>query len=384
MPNSTSLLLDVTRLIWRRWSGRAATGIDRVCLAYLEHFAAHSQAVVQHRLYRRVLNRKASAALFGLLANWDRPFRAGFIAWALRYGWRFDRSGRERRYLNIGHTGLDDPGLQTWVEKAAVRPIYFVHDLIPITHPEFCRDGESRRHRGRMLTVLRTGSGVIGNSQATIDELEEFARSEGVPCPPAVAAWLGMSPLPHTSGSGVSNQATFVTVGTIEGRKNHLFLLQLWAKLGERLESKTPQLLVIGQRGWKSDEAIDLLESGEGLKDHVVEIGGCDDQTLANHLVKARALLFPSLAEGFGIPLVEALELGTPVIASDLPVFREIGQGVPELLDPLDATAWERAILTYADAHAPARRAQLDRMKQFRVPTWQDHFKRVDSWLAAL
>lgn len=378
------LLLDVTRLIWRRWSGRAATGVDRVCLAYLEHFAPKSRAVIQHRRYRHILNGKASAALFDLLGDWERPFRVNFIVWALRYGLRFDRCGRDRLYLNVGHTGLNDPGLQSWGDETGVRPVYFVHDLIPITHPQFCRDGEDQRHRARMLTVLKTGAGVIGNSQATINELEELARLEGVPCPPAVAAWLGMSPLPSVTVTARPDRPTFVTIGTIEGRKNHLFLLKLWEKLVAQLGSNAPRLFVIGQRGWKSDEAIGLLERSAVLTDSVVEIGGCDDRTLATHLSSARALLFPSLAEGFGIPLVEALQLGTPAIVSDLPVFREIGQGVPELLDPLDEAAWERAILSYAEDDSSGRCAQLNRLKHFRSPTWKDHFERVDSWLAAL
>jgi glycosyltransferase involved in cell wall biosynthesis len=94
--------------------------------------------------------------------------------------------------------------------------------------------------------------------------------------------------------------------------------------------------------------------------------------------------LFPSLAEGFGMPLMEALQLGTPAIASDLPVFREIGQGVPELLDPLDAPAWERSIEDYADEEGVRRKAQLDRLKHFRAPTWEDHFAKVEPWLTAL
>lgn len=374
----------MTRLVWRRWAGRHPTGIDRVCLAYLERFARESQAVVQHRWYRRILDREISAALFELLAKPPGSFRAELIKGALRRGARSGCAGNGRLYLNIGHTGLDDPGFATWIANAAVRPIYFVHDLIPITHPEYCRAGEEPRHVRRMRTVLGTGAGVIGNSQATIDEVQQFAHAEGLSCPPAVAAWLGTTPLPQPTARDTSNHATFVIVGTIEARKNHLLLLQVWTRLARRLGPDAPRLLVIGHRGWESEQAVDLLERSPALKDSVVEIGGCDDRTLASHLAGARALLFPSLAEGFGMPLIEALQLGTPVIASDLPAFREIGQGIPELLDPLDGPTWERAILAYAEEGSAARKAQLDRLKRFRAPTWDDHFAKVESWLAEL
>lgn len=382
--NDAPLLFDATRLVWRRWAGRQPTGIDRVCLAYLEHFGPDAQAVIQHRRYRRILDRKTSTALFGLLAHPPARFRAELVRGALRFGTWSDCPGKGRLYLNIGHTGLDDRGLRGWIATAGVRPVYFVHDLIPIAHPEYCRAGEEQRHRSRMRTVLETATGVIGNSEATLDELGAFGRAQSLPSPPAVAAWLGTTPLPRTDTGDTSDRPTFVTLGTIEGRKNHLLLLQVWTRLVRRFGPKSPLLLVIGQRGWESEQAVDLLDRSAVLKDSVVEIARCDDETLAAHLAGARALLFPSLAEGFGMPLMEALQVGSPVVASDLPVFREIGQGIPELLDPLDAPAWERSIQDYADEEGVRRKAQLDRLKHFRAPTWEDHFAKVGPLLAAL
>lgn len=364
--------------------GRHPTGIDRVCLAYLERYAGEAQAVVQHRRLRRILDPAASSALFALLAKPRTDFRAAFVRSALRFGFRQGCGGGNRLYLNIGHTGLDDPGFARWIGETGVRSIYFVHDVIPITHPEFCRAGEREKHERRMRTVLATGFGVIGNSQATLDELARFAEAEGRPVPNSVAAWLGTTPLPASPAQPAPEKQTFVTLGTIEARKNHLFLLQLWARLIARRGADAPRLLVIGQRGWEAEEAIRLLDDSAVLSGHVEEIGGCDDATLARHLAGARALLFPSLAEGYGLPLIESLQAGTPAIASDLPIFREIGQGVPDLIDPLDTAAWEAAVLDYAGPNSSPRDAQLRRLQSFRAPSWADHFAKVDSWLAGI
>lgn len=95
-------------------------------------------------------------------------------------------------------------------------------------------------------------------------------------------------------------------------------------------------------------------------------------------------MLFPSLAEGYGIPLVGALASGVPVIANDLPVFREIGQGVPDLLPGCDPAAWRDAILVYADPASARRAAQLRRMVAFRSSEWSDHFARLDDFLRAI
>ena len=101
-------------------------------------------------------------------------------------------------------------------------------------------------------------------------------------------------------------------------------------------------------------------------------------------LANARALLFPSFAEGYGIPLAEALAAGLPVIANDLPVFREIGQGVPELLPASDREAWRKAILNYANPDSVRRAEQLQRMAEFTPYEWRNHFEKLDDFLHKL
>lgn len=377
-------LLDVSRLIWRRWKGRLPTGIDRVCLAYLRHFGQKAQAVVQRDGVYRLLCSKASQELFDILNDPDRSFRARLIFGALAHVIHANASGQGRFYLNVGHTGLNSPGFRRWIHAADVRPIYLVHDLIPITHPHFCRAGEAEKHRERMRTVLATASGVIGNSQTTLDELRAFARSENLPEPPLLVAPLGVDPLPSTTKVSQPERPTFVTIGTIEARKNHLLLLEIWSRLVDRFGFDAPRLLVIGQRGWEADEVFRVLDSSEKLRGHVVELGTCSDEALAGHLASACALLFPSQAEGYGLPLAETLGTGVPVIASDLPAFRELAGNIPTYLDPEDSNAWEAAIIDYASPDSAARNAQLERLKSYRLPDWGSHFAKVERWLHTL
>lgn len=395
MADDAPLLFDVSRLIWRRWAAVRATGIDRICLAWLHHYRHQAQATIVHARGRHILSRSASAELFDLLAGEpaagvDDRTRKQLLRLAARHvttlvGGR----GKGRLWLNVGHTGLDRPGLAGWAKRAGVRPVFMVHDLIPLTHPQFCRAGEAARHAIRMRTALQAGHGIVANSQHTLDTLAAFAADEGLAMAAASVIWPGTEQLGLHRKSDRSEpvvrsgRARFVVLGTIEGRKNHLLLLRIWQQLIARLGAATPQLVIIGRRGWACDDVLAMLDTGQ-FGDHVVEMGAVGDGEIGALLSDTKALLFPSLAEGYGLPLVEALEAGVPVVATDLPVFREIGQGVPLLLPADDIEAWIEAIVEFASPDSATRAAQLTRIARYRAPDWQTHFQRADEFLARL
>jgi glycosyltransferase involved in cell wall biosynthesis len=230
--------------------------------------------------------------------------------------------------------------------------------------------------------MLVSAAGIICNSAVTQAALIEFAEKSDAALPPNVVAWISGPP----AASGIQKhleQAYFVTVGTIEARKNHLLLLEVWKSLVTKLGSQAPLLIIIGQRGWEADAAISILNEPAELERHVYELGRCDDKDLANWLIGARALLMPSFAEGFGLPVVEALQLGVPVIASDLPVYHEIVGKLPSYLDPTDAESWERMIMAFmADAGERAR--QIRNMHTFQPPNWASHFEIIEDWVQQL
>jgi glycosyltransferase involved in cell wall biosynthesis len=381
-----SLLIDVSRLMGRTNRGRLPTGVDRVCLAYVQHFGAQAQAVLQWRGWRRILAWPESQELFALLLRPGPNFgqEAGrIIARACLPPWP-SQDGQGRVYFNHGHPDLDDPGNSEWLRRANVRSVFMVHDLIPLTHPEYCRPGEQERHAAKVASLLRMASALLTNSEATLAELRHFAQGRALPVPPMLAAPLAPAALAAADAPSPLAQPYFVVLGTIEPRKNHWLLLHLWRELVAEHGDRVPHLVVIGQRGWECENVVDLLERCESLKGVVHEVAGAADAEVARYLRHARALLFPSFAEGYGMPLVEALMLGTPVIASPLEVFREIAGDIPDYLDPLDGPGWGRLVLDYAAASSARRAAQQARMRFFRTPTWDRHFQQVEGLLARL
>jgi glycosyltransferase involved in cell wall biosynthesis len=399
------VLIDVTRLLSRLMEGRLPTGVDRVSLAYVQHFADRATALVRYAGRWVELGKDDSLRLFDGLVAPNEHMRS-LIRWCVgrSYALRWRNKAGARVLLNTGHSGLnlDSYALRvrqinhvhkqrqkrqfhaTPMGRRGLQPVFFLHDIIPITHPEYCRPGEAEKHHRRLETMVSIGRGLIVNSAATRSELQSYAEKVGWRLPPCVVAPLAPTPLPPPAALRPLAEPYFVILGTIESRKNHLLLLNLWRQLAEEMGKAAPRLVVIGQRGWESEQVADMLERCAVLHPYVIEESRCTDEQLATWLHHAQALLFPSFAEGFGMPLVEGLSMGLPVIASDLPVFREIGGDIPEYLDPLDGPGWKRAVVDYMQNDSARHRNQRERMKGYAAPTWENHFGLVETFMNAL
>lgn len=380
------ILIDVSRLIGRFMKGRLPTGVDRVSLEYIRHYRGKARAMVREKRLSFVFNKQVSDQVFDLLLQPGIGFRRDawrLIAKGVVTGW-FQKNKTATFLFNTGHSGLERKDYPEILQRLRAKPIFLIHDLIPITHPEYCRPGELDKHVTRMKNALQLGHGIIANSQATLDELSRYARMEGICMPPAVASLLAPGIPDAQPGPRPMEKPYFVMLSTIEPRKNHWLMLQIWRRLVETQGDSAPHLVVIGQRGWECENVVDLLERCRPLRGFVTELSNCSDAELITYLQHAQALLFPSFAEGYGMPLAEAMVLGVPVIASDLGVFREIAGEIPEYIDPLAGKLWIDCITDYASFDSPRRAAQLQRMWEFDCPTWEAHFAKVDAWLEQL
>jgi glycosyltransferase involved in cell wall biosynthesis len=288
-------------------------------------------------------------------------------------------SGRPRIYLQASPNNLHKPDLvRRILKRENARFICLVHDLIPIQYPEYARPDGADQHRRRMNTLGAHAAAMITNSGATRDVLAAYLATRGT-VPPITVAHLGTAMAQPGRAASPVDIPYFVCVGTIEPRKNHLLLLNLWRRMAEeRREGEViPKLVLIGRRGWENENVLDMLDRCSELRDHVIEASRMPDGDVEDLIGGARALLMPSFAEGYGMPVAEALQMGVPVICSDLPALREVGGAVPEYLDPLDGTAWLAAIRDYTAATSGRRNVQRLRMRKWSAPTWQTHLEIV-------
>ena len=251
------------------------------------------------------------------------------------------------RYLNVSHQHLEKmDALSALKDRWKAHVSLYWHDAIPISFPEYAAPNEPARHRQRLVTALTIADQLEVNSRATAEELKTLAEREGLLVPPLSIRPLQTElPAQDDVPDVTVSKPYFVTIGTIEPRKNHLLLLQVWRELATEYGSSCPGLVIIGRRGWMNEGTFAMLDRCDAIAPFVVEAPGLSDHAAATLLKGARALLFPSFAEGFGLPLLEAERMGRPVIASDLNVFREVATKPFQALSPLDGGAWKQAII---------------------------------------
>ena len=414
------VVYDMSHLI-ARLRAETGTGIDRIDLAYATHFfsATLQGEAVRYgrgpprriagawarqftRAAQRVWTTVERAQAEALWAWLDAPpggkpkprpaapSRNSAPAWGRRVlSWAGYLVGDVRRavppravYINVGYHRFEHPHFFSWLAgRPDVDGVFMIHDLLPLDYPEYFQPGEAAKFRARIATALRYAGAFLVSTEAVRRRLQREIDARGL-APRPIWAQPFPSPLADYSAAGrKSAHPYFVVIGTIEPRKNHLLLLNLWREMAR--QAVPPRLVLVGARGWENEQVLDMLDRSEALAPHVAEVSNLGSRELAELIAGARAVLAPSFEEGYGLPIVEALALGVPVVASDTEAAREVSQGRAQLLSPIDGEGWRREIERLAaddDYHA----ALKARAAGFVAPNWRDYFASLDQFLAGL
>ncbi|MFV2054341.1 glycosyltransferase [Aliiroseovarius sp. YM-037] len=405
-PEPKARLLDLTRLISRVGRG-PWTGVDRVEAAYLKQFLAETESVfglirVSHQFI--LLDRAGVRALHQRLVgnvDWGRSDAVALLKRRLNDQRRraeadlrrlsiatckHDGLGRMlNRHLpdgttcfNVGHSNLSEEVLEQIQAKQGLNLSIMIHDTIPLDHPDLQRPEVVDTFEKRLRAVGKFADRVIYNSAQSRADAERYFDAWGR-MPEGVVAHLGVD-LPEADATELPagldlTHAYFVTTGTIEPRKNHALLLDVWEDLAGDTAHETPTLYIVGSRGWENEDVFRRLDALKGADSRIKELSGLSDPALAALLEGAAALLFPSLAEGYGFPPLEAAVRSVPVVVNDLPIYGEILRDIPVYALPNDRYSWSTTISKLAEQNR-AGTGQRE-TGSANIPTWSDHFDLV-------
>lgn len=220
-------------------------------------------------------------------------------------------------------------------KKNGAKVIAVIYDIIPISHPAFCDEHLVDVFNKWFYNSLKYVDGYIAISRTVMKNLQDFMHKEfgdKMVEKKFEYFWLG-GDFSHNNNINQKireelehvfiNRSTYLIVCTIEPRKNHAYLLDVFDSLWSK--DFDVNLCIVGRVGWKVDDLIDRIRSHPLYNKKLYSYHDLSDTELEYCYQNAKVLLFPSIVEGFGLPIIEALSHKLPVFASDIEIHREVG-----------------------------------------------------------
>ena len=321
------LLVDVSELCQHD----AATGVQRVVRSYLKgllHSPPAGFRVEPVYAMRDHGYRYARRFTLEFLGQDTSQASDSFIRW-------------QRGDIFFGldmqhHVQLAQKEFYQGLRQAGVTVKFLIYDLLPIQLADYFRDPNAKELHEQLLAMIVTTDGAICISKATANALMEWTESSNLQSSPNFqTTWVHMGAdiegsltskgLPADADrvlSALAVRKSFLCVATLEPRKSQQQILealdQLWAQEVE------VNLVLVGQQGWKTEELAERIRTHPELGRRLFWLQGISDEYLEKIYSACSCLIAASLNEGFGLPLIEAARHGLPIIARDIPVFREV------------------------------------------------------------
>jgi glycosyltransferase involved in cell wall biosynthesis len=299
---------------------------------------------------------------------------------------RFERLVRRGDIIVSLGAGWGIPGYMRHMAQAkqryGVKFSIFIHDVLPVEYPEFFEPRHAVQFGNWLQEAIPVTDIVLTNSNYSRASLIELAAKSGWPLPRVEILQLGSGFAERPTAQGQTTagptMASLPTryvlfVSTIEIRKNHRLLVRVWQRLIERHGADfVPALIFVGQIGWSFDDLLAELKTSEYLNGKIILLRGLTDAELQQAYRSCLFTVFPSLCEGWGLPVAESLAHGKLCVASNRTSIPEVGGDLVDYFDPTnddDALAKiERPLME--PGYLAAREMQV--RAEYRRRTWAD------------
>lgn len=231
--------------------------------------------------------------------------------------------------------------------QSGLKIALFCHDLAPILLPHLYTE-RTRTHFSWCLDALARADLVICNSLYTQSDLKRLANSQQLTVNSQVVQLDAT--ISHTEATGnvaiefLINRRYILAVGSINDRKNHDLLLRLWASYDNDSDVKDVCLVLVGTHGWGAEKVMRRLKFDDHLSDRVLHLSNVADASLDWLYRHSMFTVYPSLYEGWGLPITESLAYGKACVASSTSSMPEASHGLAIHIDPLDFLSWREVL----------------------------------------
>jgi glycosyltransferase involved in cell wall biosynthesis len=276
-------------------------------------------------------------------------------------------------------------------EARSVKRFLMVHDLVPVLHPEFFAAPLQDHNTVRdAIDSIDTETWVLSNSQATKDDLCSYrkdidpARVFVTPLAASEIFYPDHDPEEQArvrQKYDIPEGPYILSLSTLEPRKNINQTVRCFARMIEQEHISDLLLVLVGAKGWDYDKIFEEIQAKSGIRERIIVTGYADDDDLSAIYSGATAFVYPSFYEGFGLPPLEAMQCGVPVITSNTSSLPEVVGDAGIMVSPTDADALCHAVLTIYRDHSLRQTLSargLQRAKQF---TWDSCLaKTIDAY----
>lgn len=275
------------------------------------------------------------------------------------------------------------------LKHQGVKIVVYVYDILPINFPQFTHFNTRFSFINYIGSYLLYADAVIASAQSTLDSINELSDKLGLPRRAGFVSWLGsdFGGKKETDTANIPKEVVeaakgkyVLTVGTIEPRKNHAFLLDAF---DAGLFDKDVKLIFAGKIGWNIDELQKRMEEHPENGKRFFHFVGLDDNAIDYLYSNAYLVAFATYAEGFGLPIIESLQRGTPVLATDIPVLREVGKDYCKYFKLNDVKDFTDKLTNLMENPAEYDRLK-EEIKSFKPFTWEETAAKVIDALSTL
>jgi glycosyltransferase involved in cell wall biosynthesis len=266
--------------------------------------------------------------------------------------------------------------IEAW-KLAGVKIVFVVYDLLPHQNPHWFTDRTVEAFNAWLDLVRETADCIVCISNSVKNDVSAWLgdcdRSIRI-CTIRLSGDIGVPSELSTgeverfsAASAIENRRYVLMVGTIEPRKGYDVALQAFNKIWSGVQDNDLCLVVVGRPGWKTEELQRQITTHPELNRKLFWLSSADDRVLRWLYKRASGLLMSSRGEGYGLPIAEAMQLGLPVLARDISVFREVGtRGVSFFLDHQEQEL-DQIVLRWINDRPINNSGSVEKLSQWRI-----------------